>query len=99
MSNFIKVLHYDNNGYYNKVKVKYIKTDLITEIYEEEDSYKIFDFSKYFKGSGIVDTHITRPTIIVTKDGKKYYSPVSIKDLNDKDKREEILDRFDLLDL
>ena len=99
MSKFIKVVHYDKNGYYNKTKVKYINTDLIADICEEEDCYRTFNFSKYFEGSDIIDTQITRPTVITTKDGKVYYSPISIKDLNSEDKREEILDRFDLLDL
>ena len=99
MSKFIKVVSWEGQQYrasYTKGKVIFLNTDTIKNFYRVDNAHDSFNFKNYFNDTSM--SEIEHPTIFITKDGRKYYSPI---DLNNSDKFEieEIESRFDILDL
>lgn len=98
MNKFVKVATWYNGDYYNTPQILYVNIDCIEKFYREPNDNINFNFRAYFSDEQDVQEFCHNPTVIVTKDGKMYYSPV---DLNDSKKFdvEEIESRFDIIDL
>lgn len=98
MSKFVKVAAWYNSGYYNTPQIFYINIDCIERFHREPNNNINFNFRAYFAGDQDLQEFYHNPTVIMTKDGKAYYSPV---DLNDSTrlKVEDIESRFDIIDL
>ena len=98
MSKFIKVAFWHNNAYYNSPQILYINIDCIEKFYREGNNHINFNFRAYFSDEQDVQEFCYNPTVIVTKDGKMYYSPIDLND-STKLKVEYIESRFDIIDL